>query len=896
MRAMRRTASLRPVVLSLLVGLPTGTTSTHAQVQDLTLAESGDHLILDWNGADAPYRVLRSASPNFYFGNHIVADDLVATSAQDVNALRPGNHSYFYDIRSSSQSNPPGMALNPPSAVAPTITGINPGSGEPGDLVTISGNDFVADGSRMTVTFHHAIAELVSATATDLQVVVPLGAYTGDVVVCIATDICSNPFPFDVTYGPAFQDISSIAYESATGSLWVADRGSADTIYEIDATGTLISRGTLAQPILGHPSPAGNARVYYCNSVNSDFNIGTIRYIDPDTDAEEFFDNAGQSGGSSTPVRCEGIAANDLEPEVAYYLDGRGNTIRKIVRDALAHDLSYGDQPFSFNSPSGARFDSSGNLYISSTTATYRILPSEAGVELVATGFTAAAGIDLIELAESTYLAVADEAAGVVWLVNALTGVKLQVEAGLAGPLGVVFSDDPVIGKTGLYVAEPTRILRLPDPRLTFPVEFDQRILLSKSWSSDVYPSPHQGDDGEITVRVRLNPVIDPTGMSAFFRLIDPLDPSGYIVGATAADNRPSSPGGSLTTQASFDVNGLAVTTLSVNNQHSGNNYQVEASLAGGPDFRPLAISPVYTTWRRAYIEHDYMWRTGAWIVSDAGANEPDSMRIQVSDSSVFAIGDDIQVLSGATFDTAQGEFGTVLAVGPGYIDIDTDPGPDLAGLRNQYPGNSPDADPFSYVANVALGVFGAAPDTSRLAVAFDDAFADWIVLPIGGFVPTWPQVPSGAAGASYINERGPLFFNASTAPGRPAILNTVHFISAADGPALGQSLSTTGLNWTWLFNDRIAASFPGAIDSVRESVGAHELAHQYDVNAGDPLGHDEGNAWTPAGTLCLMNVSRDRTLGVVKMHGPSAGATQDLMCVRTHIDDLDSSSLCTGP
>ena len=171
------------------------------------------------------------------------------------------------------------------------------------------------------------------------------------------------------------------------------------------------------------------------------------------------------------------------------------------MRNALAHDLEYGDQPFTFNSPAGARFDSSGNLYVSSTTAIYRILPGEAGVELVASGFTAAAGIDLIEMGGETLLAVADEAAGTVWLVAPATGLKLQVKTGLSGPVGVAFSDDPLAGKTGLYVAEPTRILRLPDPRMEFTVDLDQRILLSKAWSFDVYPSPDQSDDNEIKVR-----------------------------------------------------------------------------------------------------------------------------------------------------------------------------------------------------------------------------------------------------------------------------------------------------------------------------------------------------------------------------------------------------------
>lgn len=886
-----------------VMGLFVGAVSTSAQVGDLEIEESGDDVSLNWGSGTAPYRVLRSTSPDFYFGNRVVADDVVTSSTQDPGALRLGNHSYFYDVLEDGEEEPPGVALNPPAAAPPTITDISPASGQPGDMVTISGNGFIADGSRMIVTFHHAIAELVTVSETALQVVVPTGAYTGDVLVCIASDICSNPLPFEVTYGASFQDISSIAYETGTGSLWVADRGTVDDVVEIDATGAAAVRGSLAQAMLGHPSPSdGSGRIYYCNSVASDFNVGSIEYIDSSTNGEVFFDTAGRSGGTDTAVRCEGIAANDAEPDVAYFLDGRGNTVRRIVRDALAHDLEYGDQPFSFNSPSGARFDSAGNLYLSSTTAIYRILPGESAVELVASGFTAAAGIDLVELGGETILAVADEASGTVWLVNATSGLKLQAKTGMAGPIAVAFSDDPLIGKTGLYVAEPTRILRLPDPRLEFKVKVDQRILLSKSWSFDVFPSSYQSDDGEIAVEVKLNPIFDPTGKSAYFRLMDPKDPSGYIQDAGIGDNLPTTPAGSLTTQATFDINGVATTTLSVNNQHSGNNYRIEASLADGADFRALAISPVYTTWRRGYIEHDFMWRSGAWVIADSGAGQPNPMRVFVSDPSVFSIGDDVQILSGDSFETANGEFGVVAALGATYVDVDTDFGAGQAGLKNLYrSAQAPPPDdqlPFSFLAKILGGVYDSSPDTGSLAIAFDDAFAEWTVLPTGGFVPFWPQVPDIDEDPGYIPPRSTPFFNSRTAQGRPSIMNTVHLVSAASAVgSLGLTLPQgENSNWSWIFNATIADLYPSATQPAKVAVAAHELAHQYNVNQGDPGAHDTEDAWAPAGQACLMNLSRDWTLGVGKMHAPGGVSTNDLMCIRTHIDDLDNSIACSIP
>jgi len=211
-------------------------------------------------------------------------------------------------------------------------------------------------------------------------------------------------------------------------------------------------------------------------------------------------------------------------------------------------------------------------------------------------------------------------------------------------------------------------------------IETDQKVLLSRTWEFDPYPSPDQTENGAINVRVRLTPLLDPTGKSAYFRLRDPRDPSRYILGATEDDNQPSSPAGSVTTQASFDANGIAVATLTAQFHYSGNNFQVEAGLAGGTEFRPLATSPVFTTWRRGYIEHDFMWKVGAWITSASGLGQPDPMRV-FADPTGFTVGADVHVLSGESYETAIGEFGEVASVGPNYIDVDTDPGPGQNGL-----------------------------------------------------------------------------------------------------------------------------------------------------------------------------------------------------------------------
>jgi hypothetical protein len=801
------------------------------------------------------------------------------------------------------------------SPAVPTIDFITDPWGKPGDEVIISGSNFLADGSRMTVTFHHEIAVIVEHSETQLKVVVPHEAVSGGVLVCVASDICSEPFPFLVTYEPQvppWPALSSIAWEGGTRSLWVAVRAPGPTrVFEITPTGALFDRGQLNQPILAHPSPNdGSGRIYFCNSLIGLYNEGTIRYIDSATNNQVEFRKAGTSG--TDPVWCRAIAANDLEPDVAYYVDGNNHTVRRIPSFGFK-DFNYGNRTFNFGDPAGARFDSAGNLYLTSTTEVFRILPEEAGVDLVASGFVAAAGLDLLEDGGETLLAVADKGSGKIWLVNAGTGLKAEVASGFSNPVGVVFARSSGHGLAGaaLYVIEHDRMLRVPDPIVSFERQSDQRILLSRRWvhefpTEDEYPSADQGFDGRIKVRVQLNPVIDPAGRSVSFYLIDPKDPSRYLDdNPRGRDNLPSPPGGGLSaTQVAFDVNGRAETEILVASDYSGNNYQVEART---PTALALARSPIYTTWRRVYIEHNRMWKAGAWVLQDSGTGGAGpASRVFVHDNAIFSVGDAVHILSGDTLETAYGEFGVVDGkgidpiLGP-YVDFQV-------GLSELYRSatNLPPLDqpPWSFLARVDDWMYDIEPDLSRLAIAFDDAFAEWVMIPTGGGLPRWPLLLGGEA--EDIDIRSNLFFKAPRMIFRPGpSRNVVELASAERSNALGWTLDER--NYSWVFDRRIEDFFPnpGEIGAVREFVSAHELAHQFRVNAADEGGHDLELAWTPSGRRCLMNVSQpfiDYPQGIAKMHRPPSAndppppqpPTNDLMCIRTHPDSMDTIYPCS--
>ncbi len=80
-------------------------------------------------------------------------------------------------------------------APAPTVSSIEPVSGPPTTVVTLTGSNFSTSLSNIAVRFNGALGTLVSATETRIVVLVPFGASTGPIVVSI----------FDQqTTGPAF--------------------------------------------------------------------------------------------------------------------------------------------------------------------------------------------------------------------------------------------------------------------------------------------------------------------------------------------------------------------------------------------------------------------------------------------------------------------------------------------------------------------------------------------------------------------------------------------------------------------------------------------------------------------------------------------------------------------
>ena len=89
-----------------------------------------------------------------------------------------------------------------PSPIPLTITEVNPVCGVPGETIIITGTSFGDTQGSSVVTFNGVPATVNSWTNTQIEVLVPSGAITGDVVVRV-NGINSNGIRFTIPcYGP----------------------------------------------------------------------------------------------------------------------------------------------------------------------------------------------------------------------------------------------------------------------------------------------------------------------------------------------------------------------------------------------------------------------------------------------------------------------------------------------------------------------------------------------------------------------------------------------------------------------------------------------------------------------------------------------------------------------
>jgi YD repeat-containing protein len=106
-----------------------------------------------------------------------------------------------------------------------TIFEVLPSQGGSGTLVTIQGQGFSTAPSGNTVLFNDTPAQVVSAAAGRLSVLVPAGASTGPVSVTVGSSTAVSPSPFTVLAIPVVTSVTPRAFEGAHPPASIRVRG-----------------------------------------------------------------------------------------------------------------------------------------------------------------------------------------------------------------------------------------------------------------------------------------------------------------------------------------------------------------------------------------------------------------------------------------------------------------------------------------------------------------------------------------------------------------------------------------------------------------------------------------------------------------------------------------------
>ncbi len=105
----------------------------------------------------------------------------------------------------ATNTDPQKATITPQPAAVPvaTITAINPTTGKPGDVVTITGTNFSTTTTDDVVKFNGVSATVTAATATSLTVTVPASATTGTVTLSVknATAVTGPTFTVSTSSG-----------------------------------------------------------------------------------------------------------------------------------------------------------------------------------------------------------------------------------------------------------------------------------------------------------------------------------------------------------------------------------------------------------------------------------------------------------------------------------------------------------------------------------------------------------------------------------------------------------------------------------------------------------------------------------------------------------------------
>ncbi len=231
---------------------------------------------------------------------------------------------------------PPALAL---SSFAPT-------TGAVGTLVTLTGSGFSTTPTANAVSFNGTAAEVTSATATQLEVLVPTGATTGKISVTVGSATVTSSGSFTVQAGNPVPRVTALSPCGAvagaagftltiSGSGFLPEstitfRGTALTVASQTATtltatvpNTLLATATADDSIpvvVSNPAPGGGA--------SAPFTFGIATAVSTlSADVQPIFTatclGSGCHGGAQSPLLTSGNSATSLIGKLSSGCSGR---------------------------------------------------------------------------------------------------------------------------------------------------------------------------------------------------------------------------------------------------------------------------------------------------------------------------------------------------------------------------------------------------------------------------------------------------------------------------------------------------------------------------------------------------------------------------------------------
>lgn len=453
-------------------------------------------------------------------------------------------------------------------------------------------------------------------------------------------------------------------------------------------------------------------------------------------------------------------------------------------------------------------------------------------------------------------------------------------------------------GGINTIVAQPAYIAEFidvtlhydPPPQIDFDivpgtVAPDRRVLIHRWRDEPQYPytSMYQdrlpGTNADRDRRIEIAGTVSSGAGAAmpnetvYLRVVDPPDDAPYVpaVERVRGDNA-AFLGGVLDAVIVTTDSGGRFRTILTGSEVAGDNYEIQASTLPNFGFSSACDatnncyrSGVITMWKRVYVEHDRMFRRGAYLTADVPPCSLGPCFLPLDEVRDIHRRDTLRLIHAPRMNVIGPQLSYTEDVQ--VIDIDRRLSRvEVTPFQRPYfgPDGTVATGPLPFLAD-AVGVVSGndgddffSANTQDSPVLLGGAFVESVPIrdDPAPYLPFQAETAgSGDPGDSVREVARKWFFDADRPNHQHLLAGSRH----ADPGLQGVTTARIGTNWSWIFVETVVASSPrrGAAEwRFNGEVTAHELAHQWQVNppgvgAG---GHCDQFRWDSTGLYCSMH------------------------------------------